>query len=372
MDVEERRRAADALRSIRRGGEGWYSLSDAVLGRPAPRDEVVARLAELIDPGEDVSMSAYDLLPEEDRETLRWVKESGGIDAVQKEVSNYVALCRSIQDADNRRIELCSALCIDSDTGWSDAMAEMLRRLLPVGIEWPRFVDGEPVRFGDVGLDVHGKRRKCHRVMFTKAGFTYVFDDIGRAWWANDCGPLENTEIDLGKRVKRPTVLAADGEPLEKGQTVYLPDGTPLHVTGIGDMAAGNQTVFGKAGNDIADCEWEAVLLTHHRPVLDADGVPIRVGDEMYGTVEGGPFIVTEVSDKGSVFVGAFPDTGMHGSMLTHTKPEPIDTWQRIEEDAGCTATKYNERRGTIFTTKQQVARDLVRRAKKLAGVDND
>lgn len=49
-----------------------------------------------------------------------------------------------------------------------------------------------------------------------------------------------------------------------------------------------------------------------------------------------------------------------------HTKPE-IDTWQRIEEDAGCTATKYNERRGTIFTTKQQVARDLVRRCRALA-----
>lgn len=45
MDVEERRRAADALRAIKRGGEGWYSLSDAVLGGPAPRDEVVARLA---------------------------------------------------------------------------------------------------------------------------------------------------------------------------------------------------------------------------------------------------------------------------------------------------------------------------------------
>ena len=48
-------------------------------------------------------------------------------------------------------------------------------------------------------------------------------------------------------------------------------------------------------------------------------------------------------------------------------RPERPDTWQRIEEDAGCTATKYNERRGTIFTTKQQVARDLVRRCRALA-----
>lgn len=52
MDITERRKAADALRAIKRGGEGWFSLSDAVLGRPAPRDEVVARLADLIDPGD--------------------------------------------------------------------------------------------------------------------------------------------------------------------------------------------------------------------------------------------------------------------------------------------------------------------------------
>ena len=54
-------------------------------------------------------------------------------------------------------------------------------------------------------------------------------------------------------------------------------------------------------------------------------------------------------------------------SYITHERP---DSWERLEEDAGCTATKYNERRGTIFTTKQQVARDLVRRARALAERD--
>ena len=85
MDVMERRRAAEALRAIKRGGEGWYSLSDAVLGRPATRDEVVARLADLIDPGEDTTVDAYDLLSEEDREALRWVRGHGGLDEIRRQ-----------------------------------------------------------------------------------------------------------------------------------------------------------------------------------------------------------------------------------------------------------------------------------------------
>lgn len=37
------------------------------------------------DPAEDVSMSAYDLLPQEDREAIAWVREHGGIDYVKRE-----------------------------------------------------------------------------------------------------------------------------------------------------------------------------------------------------------------------------------------------------------------------------------------------
>ena len=113
MDVETRRRAAEALRAIKRGGEGWFSLSDAVLGRPAPRDEVVAGLADLIDPGEDTTVDAYDLLPVEEREALRWVHGHGGLNEVR----------RDYQDAYNRRSEMCAALGVDDDMGWSDAMA---------------------------------------------------------------------------------------------------------------------------------------------------------------------------------------------------------------------------------------------------------
>lgn len=46
---------------------------------------------------------------------------------------------------------------------------------------------------------------------------------------------------------------------------------------------------------------------------------------------------------------------------------EEQDSWESIEADAGCTAAKYNRMHGTAFSTKQQVARDIVRRCKALA-----
>ena len=113
--------------------------------------------------------------------------------------------------------------------------------------------------------------------------------------------------------------------------------------------------------------------------LIGADGRPIREDERVFG-INGGLYRVTSAHD-GKVFAryvnGPFgsevESAGGEGlyrlraDRLTHTKPETPESWERIEEDAGCTATKYNERRGTIFTTKQQVARDLVRRCKSLA-----
>ena len=95
------------------------------------------------------------------------------------------------------------------------------------------------------------------------------------------------------------------------------------------------------------------------------DGKPVRIGD-----------FVSDVEVRSVVFrddgillsdCTSVPGWGTWRSYKEPIKRPIADTWERLEEDAGCTATKYNERRGTIFTTKQQVARDLVRRAKKLA-----
>lgn len=330
-----------------------------------------------------------------------------------------------------------------------EELEAMRPRLMPEGYEWPRFVDGEPVRFGDVGLDVHGKRRKCYGVKFTNAGFTFVLDDMGRAWWANDCGPLENPEIDPGKRVKRPvkvldadgeeirvgdtvwstvgefdgkrtvksvhvddeklpyalfedgrdpwsclccylthraTVIAADGRPLEVGQTVYgVENGTEYKVC---DFDEGGPIVEYWSGGICAHGCASPTQLTHQRPVLDADGVPIKGGDTIYsdGYKEG--LIVDGDQHDGSLI--AHTRDGNHVVIwspqhFTHTKPE-IDTWERIEEDARKLAVDYwgcfyfdcddcpaevdgerpSERFGTSSCSYAQQI-DLVRRAKALA-----
>lgn len=61
----------------------------------------------------------------EDSEIAEWVRERGGLEEVK----------RAMQDSDNRRVELCSALGIDTVTGWSDAVVEMDKRLMPPGME---------------------------------------------------------------------------------------------------------------------------------------------------------------------------------------------------------------------------------------------
>lgn len=161
----------------------------------------------------------------------------------------------------------------------------------------------------------------------------------------------------------RAPVIAADGKPLRERDIVFDTDtGEKLGVDAVsrGDVTCRRLERGG------AVIHYSPEFLTHQRPVLDADGVPIREGDEVYGTVEGGPFIVTEVSDKGSVFVDAFPDTGMHGSMFTHTKPEPPDSWEQLKADI----YKEIEMQQTLRTTKcgiELFVSNVVRRCKALA-----
>lgn len=49
----------------------------------------------------------------------------------------------------------------------ADAMAA---HLMPEGVEWPRFADGEPVRIGDEVLGKHGEPMAVTRVSFVEGG----------------------------------------------------------------------------------------------------------------------------------------------------------------------------------------------------------
>ena len=325
------------------------------------------------------TVSAYDLLPDDERKAITWIREHGGLDAVEK-------------------------------------------RLIPEGMEWPRYTDGSAVEIGDevVGPD-YGERIHVDAVKFHAKGFTF-YDKNGFDKWyedddrfersepkALDAGGVEirvgdtvwdvesgieyevvgiHTDEDTPVRVMRTDgshlakaakpstlthrapVLAADGEPLEVGQTVWRDDGEMLEVLYL-------------RPDGLVDCCGEIERperLTHDRPVLDADGVEIRVGDtvwevrshrrrEIVGThyrdyKTGEPLILCDGDDE----------IPIPATFVTHTKPEPPDTWERLEHDAEKTVCEYFGANYDCANCPlepdrcdEEAKKDIIRRAKKLA-----
>ncbi len=84
--------------------------------------------------------------------------------------------------------------CLPSD--YADAIGEALdRRLMPEGCEWPRFEDGESVRFGDEVARDDGSSAHVDRAVFY-GGQWRLFDRYGCEINEDMMGP--------GERVKRP------------------------------------------------------------------------------------------------------------------------------------------------------------------------
>ena len=289
----------------------------------------------------DVSMLAYDLLPDEDRDAIAWVREHGGVDAVR----------RDFQDADNQRVELCASLDIDLETGWADAMVAMRHRLMPEGMEWPK-VDGKPVDFKTAYVPSLGV---LEAVSIYNTGACQVMSHDGIIKSAKDI------------HIVKPKVLDADGEEIRVGDTVYhVKDGSEMTVYGIeGEWLV--VSVGGRVRHDV---------VTHRAPVLAADGKPLREGQTVYHVKTGQEYVVVEPSYGKTVVVRLAKYDDAEGEQhapdqLTHERP---DSWARLEEDAGKNPFDYckdvGHRLDTCENSEAYKARDLVRRAKKLAGVE--
>ena len=132
-----------------------------------------------------------------------------------------------------------------------------------------------------------------------------------------------------------------------------------------------------------------ASQLTHQRPVLDADGVPIREGDTVWcvatdeqlldmnvsivrGLNRGRELTVTDVTQRGGEPWARFEQTGflIKTCYLTHAKPE-LDSWERIETDCMQDAKDYCEEHGIEPEYPKHSGKakceDLVRRCRALA-----
>lgn len=132
-----------------------------------------------------------------------------------------------------------------------ERIADMEPRLMPEGMEWPRYESGEPVIFESMVADDRG----C-----SAAAMSFEFSDD--RVYIRDFEGFPSQVLAVGERVKRPAVLAADGKPLREGETVYQTDSTTEFI--VDDIMAredGATVVHLKGG------AWNLPQnLTHERP----------------------------------------------------------------------------------------------------------
>lgn len=290
---------------------------------------------------------------------------------------------------DSRGCEECKLGALRKAADLVEAELDALKaRALPEGMEWPT-VDGKPVVIGerlvgygsgDDGYEVVGVRPTCGWVLVKSC------DHIHR-----DGGPVI-LEWDASKCHRpAPKVLDADGVEIRVGDTVYYVDGREQKVNTVARLTDSGRVQFGtinEAGY-VTYCEAACISpnqLTHERPVLDADGVPIHEGDTVYVLGFGEPLTVKGFADDGRVLMSFHDDNslGYKPSKLTHEQP---DSWERIEEDCAKFCIEYCDEHGLLDhgcnaaegdastrhctdcgdSCEERMARDLVRRARALA-----
>ena len=212
------------------------------------------RLADLIDPGADTTMSAYDMLPEDGRAALDWVRDHGGLDSVKKLLGWMVGHYFTEQQLD---FDFWLSGRVMYELGFDEDMADrdeverrLLARLMPEGYEWPRYEDRKPVRIGDVLSDVEVR--------------SVVFRDNGIL--LSDCTsvPGWGTWRSYKEPIKRPApkVLDADGVEIRVGDTVWYANGDGLQLTVVRIESDRVVTENARDGEQW----WAAYILTHEQP----------------------------------------------------------------------------------------------------------
>ena len=245
------------------------------------------------------------------------------------------------------------ALAWVEENGGLDAVRE---RLMPEGMEWlldvwPKWSNGEYCKFGDWWKS--GKYGETEPKQFRKLSI-YTPEQLDE--WGQGDGESFGYEWDFVRpsdskyrpdkvEPPAPKVLDADGVEVRKGDTVWSTiGGTEYRVIGFENGLVHVEN----AGASFARAYFEPGNLTHQRPVLDADGVPIKVGDTVWHKGTGEKYRVFRFSAIENCVWGE-NDLGsflLNCSMFAHTKPEP-DSWSSVWADVsnGCETPQGMERR---------------------------
>lgn len=167
---------------------------------------------------EDTTVSAYDLLSEEDRKALAWVREHGGLDMAASRFESGEIAADMLWGKGHGRF-------------WTtdEFEEEISKRIMPAGCEWPRFEDGEPVRIGDE-ISWRDEGGVVNSIELQDGGYYVLHAADGAEDWIHP-------QYFPGERVKRLTVLAADvmgSMPCERREEIVrvaLPHFLTSHLT---------------------------------------------------------------------------------------------------------------------------------------------
>lgn len=320
----------------------------------------------------------------EDHEIAEWVREQGGIELLKLHEETFMNLsseryrykgCARMLDkvyqtvspehTEERPFESREAPI----SGFKVIREELDKRLMPPGMEWPRFEDGKKVCIGDEFMGKDGKTYTVKEVQFTgKCFFLYDY-----------CDHKPQFNGFYGERVKRPKrdSIGADGLPIKKGETVWHKDGRGPWTVEVVHADTDQVTCLEKIN---VSGTYPPLMLTHTKPAIGADGLPIKSGETVYHYKCGARYTVgepaeIEIFDISSDGFYVTTDDGFRfkigAKYLTHTKPELPDSWGRLEGDSKLDPFSYCKKvEHHLFTfdnAEEFKSADLVRRAKALA-----
>lgn len=174
------------------------------------------------------------------------------------------------------------------------------------------------------------------------------------------------------------------------GEYMELPrdaDGAAIH---IGDAVYFESEVAKVRGMRWDGASWSLSLhdraedATSHRcrlvptaALIGADGVPIGVGDIVYRDAGPEPLQVDLIyaGSMGYCTVRLKDSAGIYTSAdaprLSHKKPEPADSWEKLEEDVNLGSRDYCEKH-RLEECDYNMRVHMLIRAKKLAGIDEE
>ena len=256
---------------------------------------------------------------EEDHEAAEWVREHGGLDNVKKLLDWVVGHCSTKQQLD---FDFWLSGRVMHELGFEEDMADrdevdrrLLSRLMPEGYEWPRYETGELLRYDDRYIQDGAESEVWH----------VDFDSFGDVTILNKDG--SKCSLDKGERVKRtePKVLDSEGVECNVGDAVWWVHNKTGNFRIIRIEQDGKCAIHDDDADEPCGMTVPSTELTHKRPVLDADGVEIRVGDEVYHVEYGTEYEVCEAKLPMVTVEYWCAGISAHGSiapsLLTHRAP---------------------------------------------------